>query len=170
MQEILKNKKETFLLQNEEASAEYCQAKLDQLSTALLESISAGIFSVPGGHKLYLETKERIERDYWQVPRKGVKVRKKGSMGILQIKIKEGGGGSPENLRGKHKLYVIREQGDVMTDLAFKVHICPFFLSRVEMFKHEYAFLKPTRDGREVINFFIQQHDIQCAKCCQLTN
>ncbi|XP_074180509.1 guanylate-binding protein 6 [Rhinolophus sinicus] len=71
--EILKNKKENILLQNEEASAKYCQAKLDQLSTALMESISAGIFSVSGGHKLYLETKERIERDYWQVPRKGVK-------------------------------------------------------------------------------------------------
>ncbi|XP_032970701.1 guanylate-binding protein 6-like isoform X1 [Rhinolophus ferrumequinum] len=71
--EILKNKKENFLLQNEEASAKYCQAKLDQLSTALEQSISAGIFSVSGGHKLYMETKERIERDYWQVPRKGVK-------------------------------------------------------------------------------------------------
>ncbi|XP_074191204.1 guanylate-binding protein 6 [Rhinolophus sinicus] len=71
--EILKNKKKSFLLQNEEASAKYCQAKLDQLSTALMERILAGTFSVSGGHKLYLETKERIERDYWQVPRKGVK-------------------------------------------------------------------------------------------------
>ncbi|XP_019517347.1 PREDICTED: guanylate-binding protein 6-like isoform X1 [Hipposideros armiger] len=73
--EILKNKKESFLLQNQEASAKYCQAKLDQLSMALIESISAGTFSVSGGHTLYLETKERIERDYWQVPRKGVKAK-----------------------------------------------------------------------------------------------
>ncbi|XP_039694710.1 guanylate-binding protein 6-like [Pteropus medius] len=71
--EILKNKKEDFLLQNEEASVKYCQAELDQLSATLMESISAGTFSVPGGHKLYLETKEKIERDYRQVPRKGVK-------------------------------------------------------------------------------------------------
>ncbi|XP_058394452.1 guanylate-binding protein 6-like [Diceros bicornis minor] len=71
--EIIKNKKEGFLRQNEEASVKYCQAKLDELSKALMESISTGIFSVPGGHKLYTETKERIEQDYQQVPRKGVK-------------------------------------------------------------------------------------------------
>ena len=63
------------MLQNEEESVKYCQATLDQLSMALMESISAGTFSVPGGHKLYLETKESIERDYCRVPRKGVKVR-----------------------------------------------------------------------------------------------
>ncbi|XP_054448026.1 guanylate-binding protein 6-like [Pteronotus mesoamericanus] len=71
--EIIKDKKDDFMLQNEEASVKYCQAKLDQLSMALMESISAGTFSVPGGHKLYLETKERIEQDYRNVPRKGVK-------------------------------------------------------------------------------------------------
>lgn len=71
--EIIKDKKEDFILQNEEESVNYCQAKLDQLSTVLTESISAGTFSVPGGHKLYMEAKERIERDYWRVPRKGVK-------------------------------------------------------------------------------------------------
>ncbi|XP_014697362.2 guanylate-binding protein 6 [Equus asinus] len=71
--EIIKDKKEDFILQNEEESVNYCQAKLDQLSTVLMESISAGTFSVPGGHKLYMEAKERIERDYWRVPRKGVK-------------------------------------------------------------------------------------------------
>ncbi|XP_045055470.2 guanylate-binding protein 6 isoform X1 [Desmodus rotundus] len=71
--EIIKDKKDDFTLQNEEESVKYCQATLDQLSMALMESISAGTFSVPGGHKLYLETKESIERDYCRVPRKGVK-------------------------------------------------------------------------------------------------
>ncbi|XP_037010322.2 guanylate-binding protein 6-like isoform X1 [Artibeus jamaicensis] len=71
--EIIKDKKDDFILQNEEESVKYCQATLDQLSVALVESISAGTFSVPGGHKLYLETKERIEGDYYKVPRKGVK-------------------------------------------------------------------------------------------------
>ncbi|XP_015992397.2 guanylate-binding protein 6 [Rousettus aegyptiacus] len=71
--EILKNKKEDFLLQNEEASVKYCQAELDRLSENLMESISAGTFSVPGGHKLYLDAKEKIEQDYRRVPRKGVK-------------------------------------------------------------------------------------------------
>ncbi|XP_014315053.1 LOW QUALITY PROTEIN: guanylate-binding protein 6-like [Myotis lucifugus] len=71
--EIIKDKKDEFLLQNEEASVKFCQEQLEQLSMSLMEGISAGIFSIPGGHKLYMETKERIEQDYWQVPRKGVK-------------------------------------------------------------------------------------------------
>uniref|UniRef100_A0A2K6S854 Guanylate binding protein family member 6 n=1 Tax=Saimiri boliviensis boliviensis TaxID=39432 RepID=A0A2K6S854_SAIBB len=73
--EITMNKKGDFVLQNEESSVQYCQAKLNDLSKALMESISAGSFSVPGGHKLYMETKERVEQDYWQVPRKGVKAK-----------------------------------------------------------------------------------------------
>ncbi|XP_064344740.1 guanylate-binding protein 6 isoform X2 [Camelus dromedarius] len=71
--EIIKNKKEDFLMQNEEASLKYCQTKLDQLSKALMESISAGTFSVPGGHGLYRKAKEILEREYHQVPGKGVK-------------------------------------------------------------------------------------------------
>lgn len=54
---------------------------LDQLSKALLENISIGTFSVPGGYKLYRQAKESIEWNYSQVPRKGVKVRNKGNMG-----------------------------------------------------------------------------------------
>ncbi|XP_054577301.1 guanylate-binding protein 6-like [Eptesicus fuscus] len=71
--EIIKDKQDKISWENEEASIKYCQEKLEQLSKSLMESVSAGIFSVPGGHKLYMETKERIEQDYWQVPRKGVK-------------------------------------------------------------------------------------------------
>ncbi|XP_058896529.1 guanylate-binding protein 6-like isoform X2 [Kogia breviceps] len=71
--EIIKDKKEGFLLQNEQASVKYCQAKLHELSKALMESISAGTFSVPGGHKLYMKAKDMLKRDYCQVPRKGVK-------------------------------------------------------------------------------------------------
>ncbi|ELK33127.1 Guanylate-binding protein 6 [Myotis davidii] len=71
--EIIKDKQDKILLQNEEASVKFCQEKLEQLSKSLMEGISAGIFSVPGGHKLYMETKKRLEQDYWQLPRKGVK-------------------------------------------------------------------------------------------------
>uniref|UniRef100_A0AC11DTR3 Uncharacterized protein n=1 Tax=Ovis aries TaxID=9940 RepID=A0AC11DTR3_SHEEP len=71
--EIIKNKKEDFVLQNEEASVKYCQVKLDEISKTLMESISAGTFSVPGGYELYRKAKERFEQDYHQVPRKGVK-------------------------------------------------------------------------------------------------
>ncbi|CAK7305217.1 Guanylate-binding protein 6 [Vulpes lagopus] len=71
--ELIKDKKEHFLQQNEEASVKYCRSILDQISKPLMESISAGTFSVPGGHKLYRQAKESIEWDYSQVPKKGVK-------------------------------------------------------------------------------------------------
>ncbi|XP_058159191.1 guanylate-binding protein 6-like isoform X3 [Dasypus novemcinctus] len=71
--EIIKKKKEDFMLQNEEASANYCQTKLIDLSKVLMENIAAGTFCMPGGHKLYIEAKEMIEWEYWQIPRKGVK-------------------------------------------------------------------------------------------------
>ena len=87
LQEVIKNKKEGFMQQNEEASIKYCQAKLDALSKALMESISAGAFSVPGGHKLYREAMDRLQQDYCQAPRKGVKVRNKGSMESLQNRV-----------------------------------------------------------------------------------
>ena len=44
-----------------------------QLSKDFMENIST--FFVPCGHKLYMDKREKIEHDYWQVPRKGVKVR-----------------------------------------------------------------------------------------------
>ncbi|KAB1251214.1 Guanylate-binding protein 4, partial [Camelus dromedarius] len=74
--EIIKNKKDDFLMQNEETSIKYCQTKLDQLSKTLIKSIPAGTFSVPGGHELYRKAKEIIEKEYHQVPMKGVKADK----------------------------------------------------------------------------------------------
>lgn len=64
--------------QNEAASLRYCQAKLERLSESLMEDISCGAFSVPGGHSLYLELRKKVEQAYKQVPRKGVKVRNGG--------------------------------------------------------------------------------------------
>ena len=75
------------MLQNEEAFTKYCQAKLDLLSKALMKSISEGSFSVPGGNKLYRKAMGRLQWDYFHVPRKGVKVRNKGSMENLQNRV-----------------------------------------------------------------------------------
>ena len=60
-------------MKNEEASDRYCKEELDRLSKDFMENIST--YSVPGGHRLYMGMREKIEHDYWQVPRKGVKVR-----------------------------------------------------------------------------------------------
>ncbi|XP_021044975.1 guanylate-binding protein 4-like [Mus pahari] len=69
--ELIGEKTELFLLKNEEASDKYCQEELDRLSKDFMENIST--FSVPGGHRLYMDMREKIEHEYWQVPRKGVK-------------------------------------------------------------------------------------------------
>lgn len=68
---LIGEKKGLFVLKNEEASDKYCREELDRLSKDFMENIST--FSVPGGHRLYVDMREKIERDYWQVPRKGVK-------------------------------------------------------------------------------------------------
>ncbi|XP_008563240.1 PREDICTED: guanylate-binding protein 7-like, partial [Galeopterus variegatus] len=72
--DTIEKKKEDFSLQNEEASVTYCQAELKQLAEPLMERISRGTFSVPGGHNLFLEAKKKVEQDYKLVPRKGVKL------------------------------------------------------------------------------------------------
>ncbi|XP_048207685.1 guanylate-binding protein 4-like [Perognathus longimembris pacificus] len=71
--DTIERKKEDFVLQNEKASIKYCQAELKKLSEPLIESISAGTFSVPGGHSLYLQAKKKVEQDYKLVFGKGVK-------------------------------------------------------------------------------------------------
>ena len=110
------------MLQSEEASTKYCQAKLDLLSKALMKSISEGSFSASGGNKLYGKAMESLQWDYFHVPRKGVKVRNKGSMGSLQNRVR----GSLENLRAKHHVWVMREHKKIMTALVFKAHYMVF--------------------------------------------
>ncbi|XP_037351420.1 LOW QUALITY PROTEIN: guanylate-binding protein 6-like [Talpa occidentalis] len=75
LMKIIKKKKEDFLRQNEEVSGKYCQELLEKLSEDLTESISAGTFHAPGGHKLYREAMDRIERDYLRGSGKGVKAK-----------------------------------------------------------------------------------------------
>nr|XP_019812689.1 PREDICTED: guanylate-binding protein 4-like isoform X1 [Bos indicus] len=71
--DIMEKMKDSFMIQNEEASVKYYEAELKQLSESLMKSISGGTFFVPGGHSLYLEAKNKFEQDYKLVPRKGVK-------------------------------------------------------------------------------------------------
>ena len=89
------------MLQNEDASVKYSQAQLKQLSEPLMKSISRGTFCVPGGYHLYLEAKEKVEWDYNQVPRKGVKVRNKERGVVVRILEPEDVAFS-ENLRSQH--------------------------------------------------------------------
>ncbi|XP_052054784.1 guanylate-binding protein 6-like [Apodemus sylvaticus] len=69
--ELIDEKKGISLLKNEEASDKYCKEELDRLSKDFMENITS--LSVPGGHRLYMDMREKLEHDYWQIPRKGVK-------------------------------------------------------------------------------------------------
>ncbi|GAB1288188.1 Guanylate-binding protein 4 [Apodemus speciosus] len=69
----IEKKKETFMGQNEATSLSHCQVELDKLSESLRENPLHGVFSVPGGHSLYLEARKKIQKDCEQVPRKGMK-------------------------------------------------------------------------------------------------
>ncbi|XP_074077821.1 guanylate-binding protein 6-like isoform X2 [Macrotis lagotis] len=71
--QILEKKKNEFICQNEEESTQYCQAKLKYFTETLMEAISQGTFSIPGGYKLYRKEREKIIKNYHEVPRKGVK-------------------------------------------------------------------------------------------------
>ncbi|XP_052587551.1 guanylate-binding protein 4 isoform X1 [Peromyscus californicus insignis] len=71
----IEERKEAFIQQNESASLSHCQAELEKLAEPLRESVSSGAFSVPGGHSLYIEAREKVEQGYEQVPRKGVKAK-----------------------------------------------------------------------------------------------
>nr|XP_044994181.1 guanylate-binding protein 6-like [Jaculus jaculus]XP_044994182.1 guanylate-binding protein 6-like [Jaculus jaculus]XP_044994183.1 guanylate-binding protein 6-like [Jaculus jaculus] len=75
LMELIERRKADVMVRNEEASNKYCQQELTRLAKSLTEGISTGRFSMPGGHKLYLATREKLEQDYWQVPRKGVKAK-----------------------------------------------------------------------------------------------
>ena len=150
------------MLQSEEASTKYCQDKLDLLSKALMKSISEGSFSVPGGNKLYRKAMGRLQWDYFHVPRKGVKVRNKGSMGSLQNRVR----GSLENLRAKHHVWVMREHKKIMTALVFKAHYTVFISEEKCPSPTPLKWIsKITTDRTEIIHFFIQQSNILCATC-----
>ena len=84
----MEKKKDSFMIQNEEASVKYCEAELKQVSESLVKSISGGTFFVPGGHSLYLEARNKFEQDYKLVPRKGVKVRSNRIGKEQQIRVK----------------------------------------------------------------------------------
>ncbi|XP_072505118.1 guanylate-binding protein 6-like isoform X2 [Notamacropus eugenii] len=73
MMQILDSKKDDFICQNEKESTKCCETKLKYLSQTLMEAISQGIFSVPGGYQLYRKEREKVMSNYHQISRKGVK-------------------------------------------------------------------------------------------------
>ena len=150
------------MLQSEEASTKCCQAKLDLLSKALMKSISEGSFSVPGGKKLYRKAMEMLQWTISMCPGKEWRWGTRGAWGAYRIESR----GSPENLRAKHHVWVMREHGDIMIALVFKAQYMVFISEEKCPSPTPLKWIsKITRNRTEIIHFFIQQSNILCATC-----
>jgi hypothetical protein len=81
-----------------------------------MENIST--FFVPCGHKLYMDKREKIEHDYWQVPRKGVKVRSREHRKGVKVRSREHRKGvkgrSREHFQAVNGLKISRKHGNLM--------------------------------------------------------
>ncbi|XP_063291549.1 guanylate-binding protein 1-like [Pelobates fuscus] len=73
LKEKLDNAKEHFSRMNEKSSEDFCKDLLKTLGRTLENNISASSYSMPGGHKLFLEEKLRIMEAYNTAPGKGLK-------------------------------------------------------------------------------------------------
>ncbi|CAI5781041.1 guanylate-binding protein 1-like [Podarcis lilfordi] len=64
--------KEGFCQKNEQESSKLCWAVLMSLSGELEENIKQGVYSCPGGHKLFSDDLKEMEQRYHQEQKKGV--------------------------------------------------------------------------------------------------
>lgn len=56
------------------ASSDRCSALLKELFDPLEEEIKQGIYSKPGGYRLFIEKTKELKTKYLQEPRKGIQV------------------------------------------------------------------------------------------------
>ncbi|XP_074180515.1 guanylate-binding protein 1, partial [Rhinolophus sinicus] len=79
----LEKKLSDFCKQNMKASSDRCSALLEDIFTPLEESIKQGIYSKPGGYRLFIKKTQELKNKYLQEPRKGVQAEE-----ILQAYLK----------------------------------------------------------------------------------
>lgn len=63
-----------LLAENEAVSEQTCRALLEELSAAMQQKLSAGLYSQPGGYQAYDRDQNRVVEDYRAKANKGVKV------------------------------------------------------------------------------------------------
>uniref|UniRef100_G3UIH9 Guanylate binding protein 5 n=1 Tax=Loxodonta africana TaxID=9785 RepID=G3UIH9_LOXAF len=68
----LEAKQEDFCKQNLQASSDRCSALLQGIFGPLEEEVNQGIYSKPGGYRLYIQKMESLKKNYYQEPRKGI--------------------------------------------------------------------------------------------------
>ncbi|XP_045697010.1 guanylate-binding protein 1-like [Phyllostomus hastatus] len=68
----LEKKQEDFCKQNMKASSDRCSALLKDIFNPLEEDIKQGIYSKPGGYRLFIQKMQELKKKYLQEPRKGI--------------------------------------------------------------------------------------------------
>nr|QKE61574.1 guanylate binding protein 1 [Hylobates lar] len=79
----LDKKRDDFCKQNQEASSDRCSALLQVIFSPLEEEVKAGIYSKPGGYRLFIQKLQDLKKKYCEEPRKGIQAEE-----ILQTYLK----------------------------------------------------------------------------------
>uniref|UniRef100_A0A8D0B8U4 GB1/RHD3-type G domain-containing protein n=1 Tax=Salvator merianae TaxID=96440 RepID=A0A8D0B8U4_SALMN len=151
--ELRSHLKEEFCRRNEQASLDFCQAKLTELSQGLHDGIQKGSFCVLGGYKHFMEKLNKIEEDYLLIPGKGIQVGSNSEKAALQQIIADNERSHNEYIkqlkekmeeemqRMKHEAERMIEHkvkvGGVASNalhLAYNFHSWPFGVSRLDSF------------------------------------
>ncbi|XP_032083397.1 guanylate-binding protein 1-like [Thamnophis elegans] len=72
LMKTVESKKEEYCEKNKEISSEICSDLLDKLSEGLEENINNGSYSRAGGHQEFLNDLQKVEKQYFETPRKGI--------------------------------------------------------------------------------------------------
>ncbi|KAF3819657.1 hypothetical protein GH733_015166 [Mirounga leonina] len=68
----LEKKRDDFCKQNLQASTDLCSDLLKDIFSPLEEAVKHGIYSKPGGYRLFTQKMQELKRKYLQKPRKGI--------------------------------------------------------------------------------------------------
>ncbi|XP_016066818.1 PREDICTED: guanylate-binding protein 1-like [Miniopterus natalensis] len=68
----LEKRLEDFCKQNKKASSDRCSALLKDIFSSLEEDIKQGVYSKPGGYRLFIQVMKELKEKYYQEPRKGI--------------------------------------------------------------------------------------------------
>ncbi|XP_045403534.1 guanylate-binding protein 1 isoform X2 [Lemur catta] len=68
----LEKRRDDFCKQNLKASSDHCSALLQDIFSPLEEEVKEGIYSIPGGYRLFMQKIQDLKKKYHQEPRKGI--------------------------------------------------------------------------------------------------
>ncbi|XP_059231297.1 guanylate-binding protein 1-like [Mustela nigripes] len=68
----LEKKRDDFFKQNRQASTDCCSDLLKDIFSPLEEAVKQGIYSKPGGYRLFIQKMQELKRKYLQKPGKGI--------------------------------------------------------------------------------------------------